>query len=751
MSGNENNENIHDTNEGVDDVEAQQKLQSDSFVAVECGNLEGQVPQPPRGSPLLSQQINHSVFHHPSHDSNSVRRVKMVSDASSVFGGFGELHDTVKLHRKIVESSKGGNYKTLERMYEDSPSSYDNGATKIDENELRFRCRERAGRQAFALILGFFLLFMTVGITIFVHVADMTVPEAMLYAMYTVTSTGFGMMQIPHTPGFFFFAVIFMFVGVGCLTLVAFETYLYAALEFSRIKRRRDHGRNTADSISTPAPGVSKWRERLVMIADSPLSCAGFLAATVRKSNWGRFVVFGGYLCFQLLGGSIIMMILEDWSFIRALYYGTYVMTTVGYGDVTPVTPPGIWFSIFWLPFNVTFVSIYMGNLAHYFVMACDANVRRLYNHEIKAFNASNKGHLEPLAASVPCEDDCQPGASLLTMKDVVEVVLESFYQVSESTDDSDHKNDHQEQREAENRLLQFLKLESPWTTSDYFHSNNVRKPSFSLQVLMQERLATILAEEIAGGCSDFVEKNLTYVFTIDDLQETVKKWKIPAGAQEAFCVAAFDVIAFLGEKRLVINRTEAILNLTPADCHDLLSAVLAAYEDAGTMEGWLASTEELASSYASVNTFSVALDAQNADVSKGLTPSGSTHHIFNKFRECCSDENIAELNKLRAKYNLSMDKIQVSNHAHYQSNRMILFGAVAFFLVYEVAVTIFMIIQAQLKVNLGILFSLYTVTSAGFGNVVIPKTDAFLGFAVLNVFISISLLAIVVRVNMLF
>ena len=50
---------------------------------------------------------------------------------------------------------------------------------------------------------------------------------------------------------------------------------------------------------------------------------------------------------------------------------------------------------------------------------------------------------------------------------------------------------------------------------------------------------------------------------------------------------------------------------------------------------------------------------------------------------------------------------------------------------------------------NEGILFMLYTVTSAGFGNVVIPKTDAFLGFAVINVFISISLFAIVVRVKL--
>jgi len=676
----------------------------------------------------------------------------MVSDASSVFGGFGELHDTVKLHRKIVESSKGGNYRTLERMYENSPSALENGPAKMDENEVIRRCRISAGRQAFALVLGLFLSFMAVCIAVFVHVAGMTIPEAILYATYTVTSTGFGMMQIPHTPGFFFFATVFMFAGVAGVTLLAFETYLYIALEFALIQRRLDHGRNTADLvISKPAAGTGtgKWKERLVMITDSLLSCVAFLPAAVRKSNWGRFVVCGSCVSFLLLFGAIVMTKLEDWSFVQALYYGTYIMTTVGYGDVTPITLAGIWFSVFWLPFNVTFVSIYSGNLAHFFMMGCNANAWRLYNHEMKAVEAYNEGHLEPLEPSVPCKEGRRRRADLLTMKDVVEVVLESFCHVNQTADEVDQKNDHQEQKGAENRLLQFLKLESPWTTSGCFHSNKVRKPSFSLQVLMQERLATILAEEIAVRRCDFVEKDLTYVLTIDDLQETVKKWKIPAGAQEAFSVAAFEVIAFLGDKQLVIDKTDAILNLMPTDCHDLLSAVLAAYEDAGTMEGWLASTEELASSFASVSTFSVALDAQNADVSRGVAQSGSTHHLSSKFRKCCNDEKIAELKKLRAKYNHSMDEIQVSNHAHYQSNRMILFGVIAFFVVYEVAVTIFVIVEAQVKVNEGILFMLYTVTSAGFGNVVIPKTDAFLGFAVINVFISISLFAIVVRVKL--
>jgi hypothetical protein len=165
-------------------------------------------------------------------------------------------------------------------------------------------------------------------------------------------------------------------------------------------------------------------------------------------------------------------------------------------------------------------------------------------------------------------------------------------------------------------------------------------------------------------------------------------------------------------------------------------------------MEGWLALTEELAASTKRLDVFDRPIpNPIEAKDCKEETKEVMLHHdVFGKLFDYDNDENIEILSKLKARYNRVMYEIQLENLAGRLSNRTIMWGVVILLLVYETAVTTFIVKYVDLQVNLGILFTVYTLTSAGFGNVAMPKTDGFLIFLVFNVFISVTLLAILVR-----
>lgn len=76
---------------------------------------------------------------------------------------------------------------------------------------------------------------------------------------------------------------------------------------------------------------------------------------------------------------------------------------------------------------------------------------------------------------------------------------------------------------------------------------------------------------------------------------------------------------------------------------------------------------------------------------------------------------------------------------------RHLTIAGLSILVLYQAPITWVVTQIAEVEVREGILFTLNTLTSAGFGNVVIPKDDGFLLFAVVNLFISISMLAILV------
>jgi len=62
--------------------------------------------------------------------------------------------------------------------------------------------------------------------------------------------------------------------------------------------------------------------------------------------------------------GTVCYSLIEDVTAIQAFYWSSVTVTTVGYGDVSPVTDGGKWFSIFYLLIGTVLMAKALGDIA---------------------------------------------------------------------------------------------------------------------------------------------------------------------------------------------------------------------------------------------------------------------------------------------------------------------------------------------------------------------------------------------------
>lgn len=560
----------------------------------------------------------------------------------------------------------------------------------LEERDIGYTARYSSVRQSALFSVMFMLAYLILGTTFAFHTTEWELHQALFFSIYTISTVGFGNYDSPSTPSFQIFTIVYIFVGIATLTIMVAQIYQFLALEATRAQHARDKTDVTGqiDSLQINDEGVSgrssttrslSLAEQFQLSDNTPEA-----TFTILFENWFRFwdaakhffrdtelgkglsVLFP--FAALILIGAIVVGPIEGWTAVESIYFAVVSLTTVGYGKYVPEKAASIWFCIFWLPFSVVFMSLFLGNIASFYIRLSDNNIRRierdlrrnlerekkeaekgrkraLRGQELTEVVLGSEDALSPTNApsskrssgakkgtprvgfdSLPESEDSEEtesrylfgspdllnslgapqnekkghrelvigksqhrlnnnGPAMETMKDVIYTVKAKLIE----GDDNDVTT--------QSGLMRKHKLEVP---IGYFRKKVMAgapcpKPSLAVRVIVQERFAQIIATEVAGHQSSVEIEGSTLSVTINSLNVTANKWKVPLRARKAFRAVSLEALYFVGERGLITKGVEVLYALTPIEFHGLFNPLLAAIGDAEAMNGWLASTEVLA------------------------------------------------------------------------------------------------------------------------------------------------------------
>jgi hypothetical protein len=84
------------------------------------------------------------------------------------------------------------------------------------------------------------------------------------------------------------------------------------------------------------------------------------------------------YMTIYTVAFGNLFAYLENWSFADGVYFAVISGTSIGYGDVSPVTSTGRFLSILYIPFAVVFVSTQLGEVPDKLFGSGDGNDKKL-------------------------------------------------------------------------------------------------------------------------------------------------------------------------------------------------------------------------------------------------------------------------------------------------------------------------------------------------------------------------------------
>jgi hypothetical protein len=264
----------------------------------------------------------------------------------------------------------------------------------LEEREIGYNARYASVRQSALISVFFMISFLLLGTAFFIRQADWSIPDALLFSIYTITTVGYGYHNIPTGPGFQAYTIFYLLIGIAAMTIMVAQVYMCIALETSRAQHRRDRtlpggiiarGAQPGNENRNSSRGDAGADEIVAFHSDNLPSCLDQLfrsfdrAKTFFQENEvGRGVSVVFPFAFLILIGAAVVGPIEGWTFLESIYFAVVSLTTVGFGDYFPTKPASIWFCIIWLPFSIGFMSLFLGSVASFYIRLSDRSIERI-------------------------------------------------------------------------------------------------------------------------------------------------------------------------------------------------------------------------------------------------------------------------------------------------------------------------------------------------------------------------------------
>ena len=338
----------------------------------------------------------------------------------------------------------------------------------------------------------------------------------------------------------------------------------------------------------------------------------------------GRVICVACALLTLWLMGAIATMITEDWNIFEGLYFATYALLTVGHGDLVPKTEAGTWFCVVWLPFNILFVSLYLGSMAHLFVVLSNKYTNRIEQHmrrDVELKKQEAKKSDEELTSGGTNEPEPQEeltntrkdkhqrrlsikqnnqmhlfssnGAEIVYSRDL----LSNLQQWRPTRDPSEPS------RPITEGSLRFLAASAGDGSSGDLGSrchallkNAINDEGFVLRLNVLDCVARIISKHLLTDFESGLEVDESNLrVSVDSLKDWITEWKIPQRARHTYRVMTYECLLFVGEKQLFDSGVGAFFGLSIIEFIELFSPFVFALKHKEAMEEWLASTHDLA------------------------------------------------------------------------------------------------------------------------------------------------------------
>ena len=236
-------------------------------------------------------------------------------------------NDSNNNNAAIVSTSYGDTVKGLDEAF----------VTVFDDHDCEVQARQQWAREAAVGTTLINVSFLVGGALFFASQTDWATVDVALFTVYTVTSAGYGHVDIPDTALYQIFDTFYILIGLSLMAIMMAQVYQFLELEASRLQKHSDKAEVLQEGIDRlkNEPPSAKRDEALVKLKKQRNSSHGLYGKCLlyvtrvivfsSENPWGDFLYRIGCLVGLSMMGAIPVGILEGWTWYGSIYWSVVV------------------------------------------------------------------------------------------------------------------------------------------------------------------------------------------------------------------------------------------------------------------------------------------------------------------------------------------------------------------------------------------------------------------------------------------